>query len=134
MKNIYLVMLLIVLVQFTNAHANTLNSDVPLSLQNLERERVVLIDIMLNPALSHEQRLNTLNSKQRLLTDLERMVIRDERLLNSHSIDVRKAFEQYDTTFLVHAGAEKNKSASVQWLTLVGLDNQALLSTKKGFR
>jgi hypothetical protein len=65
---------------------------------------------------------------------MERMVIRDERLLNANSFAVNKAFEQYELTFLVHAGAEQKHSASSQWLKQVKFSSQSVLSAKAGYR
>lgn len=114
--------------------AATLPSTNILSLQNLERERAALIQDILSPALNVQQRQQQLAKRQRQLTDMERMVMRDERLLNSVSPVVKNAFTQYELTFLVHAGAEHKQSASEHWLNSVNVTNSAVLNTRVGFR
>ncbi len=117
-----------------SASKDALESKQILSLQNLERERAALVHDMLDPSLDTQSRMQKLNKRQRHLTDMERMVMRDERLLSSNSVLVKNAFSQYSSTFLVHAGAEHNRSASEQWLSNVELSNAAILSSHVGFR
>jgi hypothetical protein len=105
-----------------------------LSLQNLERERAALINDMLDMNLDMSQRLSKITKRQRQLTDMERMVMRDERLLNTQSTLVTNAFAQYEQTFLVHAGAEQNRSASQQWLANVNISNDAVLNSRMAYR
>lgn len=124
----------LVLTVINTASAATLPRTDTLSLQNLERERAALVQDLLSPALDLQQRQQKLTKRQRQLTDMERMVMRDERLLASNSALVKNAFKQYDLTFLVHAGAEKKRSASQQWLASVNVTNSAVLATKVGFR
>jgi hypothetical protein len=105
-----------------------------LSLQNLERERAALIQDFLSLTLDIQQRQQQLVKRQRQLSDMERMVMRDERLLSSGSPFVKQAFSQYELTFLVHAGAENKQSASEHWLKSINVSNDAILNTKTGFR
>lgn len=118
----------------TSAYASSKNSVSILSLENLERERAALIKDIVNPKLNGEKRAHNIAKRQRSLTDMERMVMRDTRLLQSNNKLVKRAFADYDTTFLVHAGAEKNRSASEQWLVGVNLTNHAVMNTTTGFR
>jgi TolA-binding protein len=104
------------------------------SLKNLERERAALISDLLDVEADSQQRMAKIKLKQRQLSDMERMVLRDERLVQSNSRLAQKAFENYDLTFLVHAGAEKQKSATEQWLSQVRLTNKSILNSKAGFR
>jgi uncharacterized protein YlxW (UPF0749 family) len=110
------------------------SSSADLSLQNLERERAALIQDLLSPSLDIEQRQQQLKKRQRQLTDMERMVMRDERLLSSSSTLVKNAFNQYELTFLVHAGAEQQRSAGEHWLATMNISNDAILNAKAGFR
>ncbi len=80
------------------------------SLENLERERAILIEAMLDPALETAARQGRLESEQRRLVDLERMVLRDDTLKGKSTPTVRKAYSNYDLTFLVHASVEKKVS------------------------
>lgn len=118
----------------TAAQSATNSSTNDLSLQNLERERAALIQDLLSPSLDVEQRQVKLKKRQRQLTDMERMVMRDERLLSSSSKLVKNAFGQYELTFLVHAGAEKQRSAGEHWLATMNISNDAILSARVGFR
>lgn len=116
------------------AQAASGSSTNDLSLQNLERERAALIQDLLSPSLGIEQRQQQLKKRQRHLTDMERMVMRDERLLSSSSVLVKNAFDQYELTFLVHAGAEQKRSAGEQWLATMNISNDAILAAQVGFR
>ena len=120
------------LTNFAQSATNSSTKD--LSLQNLERERAALIQDLLSPSLDVEQRQVQLIKRQRQLTDMERMVMRDERLLSSSSDLVRNAFAQYDLTFLVHAGAEQKRSAGEHWLATMNISNDAVLGARVGFR
>ena len=119
----------------TSANAAKLTHDRNLfTLVNLERERAALISLFLNSNLSMEKKLEKLSFKQRQLADMERMVLRDERLLNSDSKTVKRAFGNYDMTFLVHAGAEKEVSAMQQWMLSTNLSNAQIMDTTAGYR
>ena len=50
------------------------------------------------------------------VVDLERMVLRDKSLPGKSTPVVRKAFENYDLTFLVHASVENDRALKDQWL------------------
>ncbi|MGE3335326.1 MAG: hypothetical protein AB7I36_16900 [Rhodospirillaceae bacterium] len=104
------------------------------SLENLERERAILIEAMLNPELSPADRQQRLEFEKRRLVDLERMVLRDDALKGKNTPVVRKAFANYDLTFLVHASTEKKLSLMDNWLEQVGVSTQSLMSARKGMR
>lgn len=104
------------------------------TLKNLERERATLISDFLSTTLDGQKKQQRLQQRQRQLADMERMVLRDERLLNTKSPMVDNAFKEYDKTFLVHAGAEKQVSAMNQWLNSVNVTNDIILSARAGYR
>jgi hypothetical protein len=104
------------------------------SLDNLERERAILIEAMLDPGLSPEDRQARIEAEQRRLVDLERMVLRDDALKGRSTPTVRKAFANYDLTFLVHASLEKKVSVVDGWLEQVGVSTHSLMSARKGMR
>jgi hypothetical protein len=108
------------------AHADTLD--------NLERERAILIEAMLDPELTPPERQTRMESEQRRLVDLERMVLRDDSLKGRATPTVRKAFANYDLTFMVHAALEKKVSLTDNWLEQVGVSTQSLLAARKGMR
>lgn len=104
------------------------------TLDNLERERALLIEAMLDPALAPADRQARVESEQRRLVDLERMVLRDESLKGRNTPTVRKAFANYDLTFLVHASLEKKVSLVDNWLDQVGVSTNTLMAARKGRR
>lgn len=104
------------------------------TLSNLERERSSLMGVVVQESLSPIERERKIALSQRRLMDMERMVIRDDRLLGSHEPMVRKAFEHYETTFLVHASAEANQHIVDFWLAQLHLDSQSILASKRGRR
>ena len=104
------------------------------SLENLERERAILVETMLAPDLPAQQRAEKLAQGRNRLIDLERMVLRDGRLTGKATPVVRSAFENYDLTFLVHAATEKNLALADHWLEQIGLTTNALMSARSGRR
>jgi len=104
------------------------------SLDNLERERALLIDAMLDPALAPADRQARLDSEQHRLVDLERMVLRDDALKGRNTPAVRKAFSNYDLTFIVHASLEKKVAVVDTWLDQVGISTNSLMAARKGHR
>ncbi len=104
------------------------------TLENLERERAIFIDSMLDPEATPVERIEKVRISQRRLIDLERMVLRDSSLTGRNTPTVRRAFENYDLTFLVHASSENNASAIDAWLAQIGITTQSLMSAKMGRR
>ena len=97
------------------------------TLENLERERAFLIKTFLDPDLAAGARLKKIEMSKPRLIDLERMVLRDDSLTGRNTPVVRKAFSNYDLTFLIHAAAEKNRTPVDIWLEQVGLTTSQLL-------
>ena len=62
------------------------------------------------------------------------MVLRDEALKGKNTPVVRRAFSNYDLTFLVHAAMEKKISLMDNWLEQVGVSTGTLMSARKGMR
>ncbi len=104
------------------------------TLENLERERAIFIDSLLDPEASPTERRDKIRISKRRLVDLERMVLRDKSLTGRNTPTVRRAFENYDLTFLVHASTENNISAIDAWLGEVGISTPSLMSAKMGRR
>jgi hypothetical protein len=105
------------------AHAGTL--------ENLERERAQLIETFLDANLNTGERLSKIETSKPRLIDLERMVLRDDRLTGRNTPTVRRAFANYDLTFLVHASAEKNRTLFDLWLTQVGITTETIMVATK---
>ena len=105
------------------AHAGTL--------ENLERERAQLIETFLDANLNTGERLSKIETSKPRLIDLERMVLRDDRLTGRNTPTVRRAFANYDLTFLVHASSEKNRTLFDLWLTQVGITTETIMVATK---
>ena len=104
------------------------------TLANLERERAHLIQALLDVEITPADRQTRLETAQRRLIDLERMVLRDDGLIGRNTPHVRRTFANYDLTFLVHASAEKNLTVADAWLEQLGISTQSLMSAKAGRR
>ncbi len=104
------------------------------SIQNMERERAIMMESMLAPDITPAERFSRIATSKRRLIDLERMVLRDDKLRGRNTPTVRRAFENYDLTFLVHAAAEKNASIVDMWMKQLGLTTQAVLSARRSRR
>jgi len=104
------------------------------TLINLERERAQLLKTLLTDNLTPEQREQRAILSRSTLRDLERMVIRDDRLLENPTPTVQQAFRNYDLTFLVHAAAESGRSEADQWMQELGLTTDSVLQTRLGRR
>jgi len=102
------------------------------TLENMERERALMIGTLLSSELSIEKRQQQVQLAQRRLIDLERMVLRDQDLVGKNTPVVRTAFENYDLTFLVHASTEKDKLVIDQWLEQLGLTTSTLMNSRMG--
>ena len=98
------------------------------TLENLERERALTINTMLDPEVAIKDRQAKMAGAKVRLIDLERMVLRDKKLTGRNTPAVRQAFENYDLTFLVHGAAEKNISIMDAWLNQLGMTTQSVLS------
>ena len=108
------------------AHASTI--------ENLERERSILIKTFLDSDIKTEERYKKLEYSKKRLIDLERMVLRDRSLHGRNTPHIKRAFANYDLTFLVHGALENNISVIDAWLSQIGVSTQSLMSTKIGPR
>ncbi|MEE9544981.1 MAG: hypothetical protein V3V55_05235 [Rhodospirillales bacterium] len=104
------------------------------TLENLERERGIVIETLLDPSLTPRQRQDKIAVSKRRLVDLERMVLRDKGLAGRNDPVVRKAFDNYDLTFLIHASVEKNAALIDHWLKQVGVSTHTLMNARLGRR
>ena len=60
--------------------------------------------------------------------------MRDRSLRGADTPIVRKAFSDYDLTFLVHASIERERALSEHWLGALGVSTDALLAARPGRR
>ena len=103
-------------------------------LENLERERAILVDTLLDPELAPGDRQAKVEIAKARLVDLERIVLRDDGLVGRNTPTVRRAFANYDLTFLVHASLENNTAVIDTWLGEVGVSTAALMTARQGRR
>ena len=101
------------------------------TVENLERERAILIDTFLNPEMTPAERQTRIATSKHRLLDLERMVLRDDGLIGRATPTVKRAFANYDLTFLIHASAEKDMSVTDNWLAQMDITTQAVMSAAR---
>jgi len=104
------------------------------SLENMERERAILLETLLSGDLTPEERQSRVAISGARLVDLERIVLRDKSLIGRDTPMVRAAFENYDLTFLVHASVEKGRSPADHWLSEIGMSTQTVMNARQGRR
>ena len=112
-------------------YANGARAD---AIENLERERAIMIATFLDPSLLAEEREMRVATSKHRLVDLERMVLRDGSIMGKSTPIVRKAFESYDLTFLIHASTELGRSAFDHWLEQIGVSSHSLATARMGRR
>jgi len=104
------------------------------SLENLERERAILLETMFSPSIESEARHEKLALEKRWLVDLERILLRDKSVIGRNTPEVRRAFENYDLTFLVHASVDRDLSMVDHWMEQIGVSTHSLMGTRVGRR
>ncbi len=104
------------------------------TLENLERQRASLLNNLTTKKLNAFQREQQTKQFIKRLVDLERMVLRDDRIANSNSIMAKKAFQHYELTFLVHAGSESKKSPMAHWLYSLKITDESIANSSSGAR
>ncbi len=128
-KTLAAVTFIISMTSNVNAKSNAL-----FTLENLERQRAILLDNFTTTKLGAFQREQQTNKLIKGLVDMERMVLRDDRIAASNSIMAKKAFQNYDLTFLIHAGSESKKSVMAHWLNSLNISNESIAKSKAGAR
>ena len=100
------------------------------SLENLERERSIMVSHLLNANLNVAQRQEKIALSKRRLADLERIALNDKALKDSRSPLVLKVFKNYEMSFLVHSAAESGRMMSTHWLEGIGLSTSDLMNAR----
>lgn len=100
------------------------------SLENLERERSIMVSLLLDADLNIAQRQEKIALSKRRLTDLERIALNDKALKKSRSPLVLKVFKNYEMSFLVHSATESGRSMSTHWLESIGLSTSDLMNAR----
>ena len=98
------------------------------SIENLERERTILVENMLTPEMTPAERQTKMVIAKRRLIDLERIALRDKSLVGRNTAAISRAFANYDLTFIIHASVEKGLSLADHWMEQVGITQQDVLS------
>ncbi len=100
------------------------------TVENLERERAILVETLLSNEMTAEERVAKIHVSKKRLIDLERIVLRDKSLVGRNTPAIKRAFANYDLTFMVHASVEKDRSLADHWLSQIGLNNRGLLDAQ----
>lgn len=100
------------------------------SLENLERERSIIVSYLLDANLNVAQREEKIALSKRRLADLERIALNDKTLKESRSPLVLKIFKNYEMSFLVHSAAESGRSIPTHWLESIGLSTSDLMNAR----
>ena len=101
------------------------------SVENMERERAILLETYLAPDMKAEDRHAKANLSKRQLMDMERIVLRDKSLVGRNTPAVRRVFANYDRSFLVHASMEKDLTILDHWLQQVGVSQEAVMNAQR---
>ena len=99
-------------------------------IENLERERSIMVSHLLDADLNVAQRHEKIAFSKRRLADLERIALNDKALKESRSPLVLKVFKNYEMSFLVHSAAESGRSMSTHWFEGIGLSTSDLMNTR----
>ncbi|MDX2366849.1 MAG: hypothetical protein QNK36_00300 [Colwellia sp.] len=128
-KTLAAITVIISMTSNVNAKTNSL-----FTLENLERQRAALLENLTTKQVSFYQREQETKHLIKRLVDLERMVLRDDRIAASNSIMAKKAFQSYELTFLVHAGSESKKSPMAHWLYSLKITDESIANSSAGAR
>ncbi len=101
------------------------------SVENMERERAILLETYLAPDMTAEDRHSKANLSRRQLMDMERIVLRDKSLVGRNTPAVRRVFANYDRSFLVHAAMEKDLTILDHWLQQVGVSQESVMNATR---
>ena len=100
------------------------------SIENMERERALVIGQILDPAMSSQTRWERMGYSKRRMADLERIALNDKLLLDSRKPSVLRVFREYELSFLVHAATESQRPITVHWLETMGLTTSDLMNAR----
>ena len=100
------------------------------SIENMERERAIVISQILDPAMSSQTRWKRMGYSKRRMVDLERIALNDKSLQDSREHSVMRAFRESELSFLVHAATESQRPITVHWLETMGLTTSDLMNAR----
>jgi hypothetical protein len=133
MKNLSKILAVATFIISITSHVNAKPNSL-FTLENLERQRATLLDNLTTKQINAYQREQETKHLINRLVDLERMVLRDDRIAASNSIMAKNAFQNYDLTFLVHAGSESKKSPMAHWLYALKITDESIAKSSSGAR
>lgn len=119
------------LIALSATMGTTINTAQAGNIENLERERAILLETFLAPDTAAKDRHAKASLSKRQLVDLERVVLRDKSLVGRNTPAVRRAFANYDLTFLAHASLEKDLTIFDHWLQQIGVSQQAVMGAAR---
>lgn len=122
MRNKIMLTLMIMISMFSVAEAKTI--------ENLERVRAKTLETMFDKTITIKQRIENIQKFKMKLLEMEKIVLNDNTLSKNPSNYTIKAFENFNSTFLVHSSLEKDKPITVNWLEEIGFTSENLLKTK----
>ena len=100
------------------------------TIENLERVRAKTLETMFDKTITIKQRIENIQKFKMKLLEMEKIVLNDNTLSKNPSNYTIKAFENFNSTFLVHSSLEKDKPITVNWLEEIGFTSENLLKTK----
>ncbi len=100
------------------------------SIENMERERALVIGQILDPAMSSQTRWERMGYSKRRMADLERIALNDKSLQDSRKPSVLRVFREYELSFLAHAATESQRPITVHWLETMGLTTSDLMNAR----
>lgn len=103
-------------------------------LETMERERARLIATLLDANLEPTGRAADAETGRRRLIDLERIALRDPATATDTRPIARRAFADYDLTFIAHASIERDMAVLDLWLDRLGISTARLQAARMGRR
>lgn len=103
-------------------------------LENMERERARLVATLLDADREPDGRQAEAQTLLRRLVDLERIALRDPKTATDTSSIARRAFADYDLTFLAHASIERDMAVLDLWLDRLGISTARVMAARAGRR
>lgn len=103
-------------------------------LATMERERARLIATLLDANTDPEGRAAEARTARRRLIDLERIVLRDPGTATDTRPIARRAFADYDLTFIAHASIERDMAVLDLWLDRLGVSTSRVMAARMGRR
>ena len=95
----------------------------------MERERAIMLQTMLNPNMTQEERHSKATLSQKRLMDLERIVLQTKPYRKKHAgrkKGLRRLRHEFSST-----ATEKNLSITDHWFEQLGLSSKSLMAASR---